>query len=159
MQGRSLLLRILQETHQAEIQQVVPRHHQQVVVQAQRVDGELDVPHGAEARLVRGGSVVQDGDRCPIRSGMTTDVIPGLTGNLFRPVLEDRGELVVGDDDVLVDEAGPVDVVDEPVQDGLLPYLQEGLGEVFGKRVKPRGVARGEDQAFHKFNPSALSQI
>ena len=136
--------------HQAEIQQVVPRHHQQVVVQAQRVDGELDVPHGAKARLVRGGSVVQDGDT-------GSRVKPGMRGR--GPVLEDRGELVVGDDDVLVDEAGPVDVVDEPVQDGLLPYLQEGLGEVFGKRVKPRGIARGENQAFHRFNPSALSQI
>ena len=149
--GSSLLPGVLKEPYQAEIQHVVPGDDQQVVIQAQRVDGELDVAHGPEPGLVRGGPVVQDGDLFRFLRFARND--------RRSPVFEDRGELVVGDDHVLVDQAGAVYVVDEPVQDGLLPYFQEGFREVLGEGVEPRGVAGGEDQAFHKFNPSALSQI
>ena len=111
--GRTFITGILNKPYQAEIQQVISCDHEQVVIKAQFVDSELDVAHGAEARLVRRRAVVEDGD-----------ALPGS-----RPFLEDMRELVVGNDDVAIDTAGGVDVVDEPVQDGLVPYLQEGFGE------------------------------
>ena len=45
------------------------------------------------------------------------------------------GEAVVGDDDVLIDETAGGDVIDQPVQDGLITDLQQGLGEVLGEGV------------------------
>ena len=138
--GRPLLPGVPHELYETEIQEVVSGDDEEVVVQPERVDGELDVAHGTEAGVVGGGAVVQDGHACR------------------RPVLEDGRELVVGNDDILIHEAGGIDVVDEPVQDGFVPDFQEGFGEVFGEGVEPRGVAGGEDEAFHRLKPSAESQ-
>ena len=60
------------------------------------------------------------------------------------------GEAVVGDDDVLIDETAGGDVIDQPVQDGLITDLQQGLREVLGERVEAGGVAGGEDEGGHE---------
>ena len=57
---------------------------------------------------------------------------------------------MVGDDDVLIDTAAGGDVIDQPVEDGLVAYLQQGLREVFRERIESRGVAGGENEALHR---------
>jgi hypothetical protein len=52
---------------------------------------------------------------------------------------------MVGDDDVLIDETAGGDVIDQPVEDGLITNLQQGLREVLGEWVEAGGVACGED--------------
>ncbi len=59
------------------------------------------------------------------------------------------GEAVVGDDDVFVDKTAGGDVIDEPVEDGLFPNLQEWFGEVLGEGIETGGVACGENEKFH----------
>ena len=140
--GRALRAGVVDKAHEAEIQQVVAGDDQEVVVQAQAVDGELDVADGAEAGFVGGGAVVEDGDTFT-----------------FCPFLKDPRELMIGNHHVFIHHAGLVDVVDQPVQDGLVPHLQEGFREVFRQGVQPRGIAGGEDQTFHTLSPSALSHM
>ena len=60
------------------------------------------------------------------------------------------GELVVGDDNVFVNESGAVDVVDEPVEYCLIAHFEERFGEVLGEWIEPRGIAGGKDEAFHE---------
>ena len=56
---------------------------------------------------------------------------------------------MVGDDDVLIDETAGGDVIDQPVEDGLITNLQQGLREVLGEWVEAGGVACGEDESGH----------
>lgn len=56
---------------------------------------------------------------------------------------------MVADHDVFVDKAGTVDVVDEPVQDGLVLHLEEGFGEVFGQGIEPGGIACRKNKTLH----------
>jgi len=65
------------------------------------------------------------------------------------PLLEMGGELMVGDDDVLIDETAGGDVIDQPVEDGLITDLQQWLREVLGEWVEAGGVACGEDESGH----------
>ena len=135
--GRPLGPRIANETAEAEIQDIVPGDDQEVVVQGQRIDGILDVAHGPQAGLVGRSTVIHDR-----HAGR-------------RPLFENRREFVVGDDHETIHEAGTADVVDQPVQDGLVPYLEQGFGKILCQRIKPRGIAGGKDQAFHRLTPSA----
>lgn len=134
---------VAHEVDQTERQQVVAGNDQEVVVELTLVDGKLDVAHRTETGLVGRGAVVEHGD------GLRT---------LGGPLLEDGCKLMVGDDDVLVNELALVDIVDEPIEDGLPAYLQQGLGEVLGKGIEAGGIASREDEAFHILTPSALSQ-
>jgi len=49
---------------------------------------------------------------------------------LYAPVLEDGGELMVGDDDVLIDIGDGVDVIKNTVKNRGGTYLEEGFGKV-----------------------------
>ena len=89
---------------------------------------------GAQAGLVGRCAVVHDGDPLRLRPG---------------PGLKVVGKLVVRDDYVFVHQASAVDIIDEPVEDGLVAHREQGLGEVLGQRVEPRGIACGKDETFH----------
>ena len=134
---------VAHEVDQTEREQIVAGNDQEVVVELTLVDGKLDVAHGTETGLVGRGAVVEHGDQLRTLGG---------------PLLEDGCKLMVGDDDVLVNELALFDIVDEPIEDGLPAYLQQGLGEVLGKGIEAGGIASREDEAFHILTPSALSQ-
>ena len=59
------------------------------------------------------------------------------------------GELVIGDDDVFIHQASAVDVVNEPVEDGLVAHFEERLREILGERVEAGSIARCKNEAFH----------
>ena len=145
--GGLLLARVAEEGSEGEVEDVVPREDQQVVVELLPLDGVLHVPDGAEAGFVGLGPVVHDGDG--------EAVVLGPGGKV-------RGEAVVRDDEVFVDGVRGREVVEEPVQDRFAPDVQEGLREVLGQGIEPGGVARGEDEALHTLPlipaPSALWQ-
>ena len=134
--GGVLRLAILDEVLQAEVQEVVSGHDQEVVVQLQLLDSKEDIFHCTQAGLVRGGTIVEDGN---------------LVGTLRSPVLEDMGELMVADDDIFVYLAGLGHIVDEPVQDGFACHLQKGLGEVLGQRIEAGGISCCQYQTLHIF--------
>ena len=125
---------IAHEVLQAEVEHVVAGDDEHVAREAEAVHGKPDVAHGAEAGLVGRSSVIDHGDLLAFAGG---------------PLLEVAGKLVVADYDVFVDKAGAVDVVDEPVQDGLVLHLEEGLGEVFGQGIEPGGIACRKNKTLH----------
>lgn len=125
---------IAHEVLQTEVEHVVAGDDEHVAREAEAVHGKPDVAHGAEAGLVGRRAVIDHGD------------FLALAG---RPLLEVAGKLVVADYDVFVDKAGSVDVVDEPVQDGLVLHLEEGLGEVFGQGIEPGGIACRKNKTLH----------
>ncbi len=127
--GSAFAVEFFDEAPEAEVEEVVGGKDEEVVVDAVGFDGEDQVADGAEAGGVGGGAVVEDADG------------EGMTGR--GPGLKDGGEFTVGDDDVAVDAGDGVDVVQEPAQDGALPYLKQRLGEVFRQRIEAGGVARG----------------
>lgn len=129
-----LLVCIAHEVLQAEVEHVVAGDHEHVAREAEAVHGKPDVAHGAEAGLVGRRAVIDHGDFLALAC---------------RPLLEMAGKLVVADYDVFVDKAGAVDVVDEPVQDGLVLHLEEGLGEVFGQGIEPGGIACRKNKTLH----------
>ena len=102
----------------------------------QLLDGKEDVFDCAQAGLVRGGTIVEDGN---------------LVGALRSPVFEDMGELMVADDDIFVYLAGLGHIVDEPVKYRLACYLQKGLGEVLGQRIESGGISCCQYQTLHIF--------
>lgn len=119
---------------QTEVEHIVAGDDEHVTCEAETVHGKPDVAHGAEAGLVGRRAVIDHGD---------------LLAFACRPLLEVVGKLVVADHDVFVDKAGSVDVVDEPVQDGLVLHLEEGLGEVFGQGIEPGGIACRKNKTLH----------
>lgn len=130
----TLLVCIAHEVLQTEVEHVVAGDHEHVACKAEAVHGKADVAHGAEAGLVGRRAVIDHGDLLAFAGG---------------PLLEVAGKLVVADYDVFVDKAGAVDVVDEPVQDGLVLHLEEGLGEVFGQGIEPGGIACRKNKTLH----------
>lgn len=130
----TLLVCIAHEVLQTEVEHVVAGDDEHVAREAEAVHGKPDVAHGAEAGLVGRRAVIDHGD---------------LLAFACRPLLEVAGKLVVADYDVFVDKAGAVDVVDEPVQDGLVLHLEEGLGEVFGQGIEPGGIACRKNKTLH----------
>lgn len=130
----TLLVGIAHKVLQAEVEHVVAGYHEHVAREAEAVHGKPDVAHGAEAGLVGRRAVIDHGDLLALACG---------------PLLEVAGKLVVADHDVFVDKAGAVDVVDEPVQDGLVLHLEEGLGEVFGQGIEPGGIACRKNKTLH----------
>lgn len=125
---------IAHEVLQTEVEHIVAGDDEHVAREAEAVHGKPDVAHGAEAGLVGRRAVIDHGDFLTFAGG---------------PLLEVAGKLVVADYDVFVDKAGAVDVVDEPVQDGLVLHLEEGLGEVFGQGIEPRGIACRKNKTLH----------
>lgn len=125
---------IAHEVLQAEVKHVVAGDDEHIAREAEAVHGKAYVAHGAEAGLVGRRTVIDHGDFLALAC---------------RPLLEVAGKLVVADYDVFVDKAGAVDVVDEPVQDGLVLHLEEGLGEVFGQGIEPRGIACRKNKTLH----------
>ena len=129
-----LLVCIAHEVLQTEVEHIVAGDDEHVAREAEAVHGKPDVAHGAEAGLVGRSSVIDHGDLLAFAGG---------------PLLEVAGKLVVADYDVFVDKAGAVDVIDEPVQDGLVLHLEEGLGEVFGQGIEPGGIACRKNKTLH----------
>ena len=127
--GSALAVEFFDEALEAEVKKVVGGEDEEVVVDAVGFDGEDEVADGAEASFVGEGGVGEDAD--------------GEGCTFCSPFLEHRGEFAVGDDDVAVDAGNGVDVVQEPAQNGALPYLKQRLGEVFRQRIEAGGVARG----------------
>lgn len=125
---------IAHEVLQTEVEHVVAGYHEHVAREAEAIHGKADVAHGAEAGLVGRRAVIDHGDLLAFAGG---------------PLLEVAGKLVIADYDVFVDKAGAVDVVDEPVQDGLVLHLEEGLGEVFGQGIEPGGIACRKNKTRH----------
>lgn len=119
---------------QTEVEHIVAGDDEHVARETEAVHGKADVAHGAEAGLVGRRAVIDHGD---------------LLAFACCPLLEVVGKLVVADYDVFVDKAGAVDVVDEPVQDGLVLHLEEGLGEVFGQGIEPGGIACRKNKTLH----------
>ena len=106
---------IAHEGLQAEVEDIVASDDEKVIVEVQFVDGKLNVAYGAEARLVGARAVINDGDVVRVLGG---------------PCFEVMSELMVADDDEAVHEVAVVDIIDEPVQDGLVAHLQERLWEI-----------------------------
>lgn len=129
-----LLVCIAHEVLQTEVEHIVAGDDEHVAREAEAVHGKPDVAHGAEAGLIGRRAVIDHGD---------------LLAFACRPLLEVVGKLVVADYDVFVDKAGTVDVVDEPVQDGLVLHLEEGFGEVFGQGIEPGGIACRKNKTLH----------
>lgn len=124
------------ELLEGEKQEVIGSDYQHVVVDMQLVDGEKEVAHGTQTGVVGLGAIVDNGD--------------GLGIALLRsPFAEDGGELVVGDEDVLIDLGDAVDVIEHAAQNGALADLQQGLGEVLGEFAQTGGVTGGYDDILH----------
>ena len=108
---------IVDEARQAEVQHVVAGNDQIAVGgHVGLADGKFDVAHGAQPCFVAFGAVVEHGD--VLRLGLC-------------PFLEVMGKAMVRDDDIFIDATAAVDVVDEPVKNGLVAYFQQRFREVF----------------------------
>ena len=68
---------------------------------------------------------------------------------VLGPIGEDVGELVVGDDDVLVDLGDAVDIREHPTENRGVTDLQQGLGEVLRQLAQARGVSGCNDYILH----------
>ena len=103
-----------------EIQHIVAGDHQQVIVQPQLVNGKLHVTHSTKPGLIAAGSIVHH---------LNILLLGGC------PVLKMMGKLVVANDHIGIHQAGGVDVVYQPVQDGLLSHFQQRFGKVLRQGI------------------------
>ena len=137
--GCFLLLGISHKFGKREIQHIVTGDHQQVIVQPQLVNGKLHVTHSTKPGLIAAGSIVHHLNILLLSS---------------RPVFKMMGILVIADDHISIHQTSGVNVIHQPVQYGLIPYLQQGFGKVFGQWIQAGCVSRGQNQALHISPPS-----
>ena len=93
---------------ETEEEDVVGSNNQQgriaLIATVEIIDGEQQVADSTETGFVGFGTVVEDGDGL----GVASILLPGL---------EVMGELMVGDDDVLVDVGNTVDIDEHTIED------------------------------------------
>ena len=51
----------------------------------------------------------------------------------INPLFEDRRKLMIRDDDMFIDLRNPVDIIQHPPENRVLPNLQQWLREVLGQ--------------------------
>ena len=120
------------EVGELELEEVVARDHEQVVVDPGSLDDELHVAHSAELVVVRGRPVVVDRH------------VPAAT-----PELERRCLACVRDDMHLVDVGHGGQAVDDAVDDRATADREELLRPRIGERSQPRRIPGCEDQRLH----------
>ena len=93
---------------ETEEEDVVGSNNQQgriaLIATVEIIDGEQQVADSTETSFVGFGTVVEDGDGLSVAS-------------ILLPGLEVMGELMVGDDDVLVDVGNTVDIDEHTIED------------------------------------------
>ena len=115
-----MLFRVTDEVGQTEVQDIVTRDDEQIVLKVSLVHGELNIADGTEAGFVCAGAVVHHSDG----KGMT--ICPGL---------EVMRELMVADHNEFIHFTALVNVFQQPVEDRLVLNLQERLREILCERV------------------------
>jgi hypothetical protein len=126
--GGLLLLKEGDKTTKGEVEEVVTRQDEQVLVDFLLFHGEEDVPDRPEPVGVVGRTVIEDDDGMGKRAAL----FPG------SEVIE---ELVVGNNHILPNPFDAIDIREEPVKDGPSLYIQEGLGKVLGQGMEPGCIA------------------
>lgn len=116
----ALRLGVVDELTEGEEEQVVGRHHEQVVVDVELVHGEEQVADGPQSGVVGLCAVVDD------RDGF------GIVCRRL-PLVEDGGEAVVRDDDMFGDVVDGVDIVEHPAEDRVVADLQQWFWEILGE--------------------------
>ncbi len=61
-----------------------------------------------------------------------------------------HGCLVIGNDDVFVRKAEGINIIRQPVQEGLFAHLQQRLGEGRRQRVLESSAVLSQDQILHR---------
>jgi hypothetical protein len=141
-----VLLRVPErdQVAEVEIEEVVPRHDQQVIARESRaLDDEADIADRAQSILVRAGSVVLHEHR-------------QRTLSLHRPPVKVAGEARVGDDMELVDLLDGGDLVVEIVEHRPAGEGQKRLCDAVGERLQPGGIPGGEDDGLHGLGLTCL---
>ena len=111
--GTAILFSEPHKGNETEIQNVVPGQHQHIFINAQLVYGKLDILHSAKPSLIGTRTVIHNGNRESVATA---------------PVLKMPGKLMIADDNELIHQF--FNIVHQPIQDGLLSHLQQGLGKV-----------------------------
>src|SRR5690242_12148440 len=125
-----------------ELEQVVGRDHEQVVVREPPVaERKANIAESAEAVVVRARPVVVDDDV----------LVPG-------PLLEGGRVDGVRDDVHRVDLARPGDAVEDPVRHRPAADRQQGLRDGLRQRPEPGRIARGEEENLHDATTAASSE-
>ena len=143
---------LLAEIGEGKGEKVVRGGHQQVILDVRLLDGELDVPHGAQARGVVVGSVVHHQEVQGLKA------LPGA----LRPGLELPEKAAVGHHNHLVQAGQAQHRFAQKVHHIAFPDGQEGLGGVQRKGVEPGGVPGRQYERLHGFillNPAASPRL
>ena len=129
-----------------EEEDIIGRHDQHIVVDREFFHRIEQVADGPQARLVGLGAVIDDRQRLGV-------VLFG------GPLLEDRGEFMVRNNDMFVDLGDAVDIIQHTAQNSALADLQEGLGKILGQFTQPRCIPCCYYYVFHSISVqhSALS--
>lgn len=121
---------------EAEVEEVIAGGDEEIIIEAEGVNGKFDVGNGTEAVVVVRGAVVKDGNR-------VGEVLPGF------PVVEVADEFVVADHYQLVNNRDFIYIVEKAVKNGFAADFQERFGGIEGEWVHPGGVAGCEYYALH----------
>ena len=118
----------LDKVRKTEKQQIVCGHNQQVVIDSEFVHREQKVAHSSQAGFIGLGSVIHNGYRLAIML-------------ISCPFLKNRGEFMVGDDDILINLINAINIIKHPAQDGALPYFQQWFGKISGQFAQAGGIS------------------
>lgn len=133
---RVFLVCKLHEFCKREEKEIVGCYDEEVVIYIEFVHCEEKIADGTKTGIVGFCSIVNYGNGLGVFQ-------------VLCPFLEDVGELMVGDDDVLIYLWYLVDIIKHTTEDGALPYLEEWLWEVLCQFAKASGIASGNNYIFH----------
>ena len=129
---RLFLLRKVHELLEREEQQVIRSHHQHIIVYLQFLHCKQQVANSPQSGLVRLCPVIHDCDFFTLGPGPGIKFLISGPGPRvkFCPVFEDRGELMIGNNDMLIDIRDGIDIIKHSPENRILAYLQQRFGEI-----------------------------
>ena len=133
---RPLLSSKVHKRLEREEQQVIRCHDQHIIIDLELLHGEQQVAHSPQPRLIRLRPIIHDGDRLRV-------VL------LRSPRLKNPRKLMVRNDDMLINLRNPVDIIQHPPEDGIVPDLQQRLREVLRQLPQPRRIPRCNHNILH----------
>ena len=132
--GCSLIFGVSHKFCQREVQHIITGDDQHIVIKPQLFNGILHIAYSTQTGVIAAGSIINDNN---------------ILRLLCCPFFKVMGKLVVADDHIGVHQSSRVDVVNQPVQNGFLPHLQQRLRKIFSQRIQPGCIARCQNQTFH----------
>ena len=156
---RPLLFRKVHKLLKTEKQQIIRRHHQHIIINPELLHRKQQITHRPQPCLIRLSPIIHNPDgllpSCHTGDRHCCDIIPiGCHSSACpqcdtNPLFENRRKPMIRNNHMLVYLRYPIDIIQHPPQNRILPNLQQRLRKFLRQLPQPRGVPRCNNNILH----------